>query len=436
MLRTAERELPTRQFETAQDGVNPVIDSIAPDTSTRKDLKEISMLQARFDHTLGRSYDREDTLVRSYNPVIDRWRIEKLRSAKDEEGEESYIREIRVNLKTNMKERLQVGDNVVRYLIIGDQLYSEQFPNEPFGKVLERGAEYRLLHGTPEPEREGLDGERGGFEKIRSIMTDPQTPAGTKVTSFSPRGRVENTSYDRNIVDEYELVEDSGERYVQMTRRMVDFDEADYLSSALSLDPKYFDNYDGRPLDAWMLARPVVGFLPDLPERQQGISSETFERIYEDSTLQNLIDYYIERIEDQEADWREIALAFNAILNQVDTQEKKILSPGKGFEKDVYLSAKSLKETVRILGYMNPRERGGAGCPTNKGYGLTSNSSYYFLAGSVAAFAGAGGGSGEDYSFNEIGICVKCSSGPRALGPCKICISCDASLGGKAARTR
>lgn len=36
--------------------------------------------------------------------------------------------------------------------------------------------------------------------------------------------------------------------------------------------------------------------------------------------------------------------------------------------------------------------------------------------------------SSEDYSFDHEGICVVCDSGPKKLGPCDICESCDSSL--------
>ncbi len=41
----------------------------------------------------------------------------------------------------------------------------------------------------------------------------------------------------------------------------------------------------------------------------------------------------------------------------------------------------------------------------------------------------------EDYNFDHDGTCVVCDSGPKKLGPCDICESCDASLGGKAGKS-
>lgn len=45
-----------------------------------------------------------------------------------------------------------------------------------------------------------------------------------------------------------------------------------------------------------------------------------------------------------------------------------------------------------------------------------------------------GFGGGDEYEFNEYGDCVVCHDGPKSLGPCKICIHCDAKMGGKGAQ--
>jgi hypothetical protein len=42
--------------------------------------------------------------------------------------------------------------------------------------------------------------------------------------------------------------------------------------------------------------------------------------------------------------------------------------------------------------------------------------------------------SGEDYDFDHTGECISCHKEPTLLGPCDICVSCDAQMGGKAAK--
>lgn len=40
----------------------------------------------------------------------------------------------------------------------------------------------------------------------------------------------------------------------------------------------------------------------------------------------------------------------------------------------------------------------------------------------------------DDYEFDHKGECVVCKKDPELLGPCDICVSCDASMGGKGAK--
>lgn len=398
------QRLQTRPFILEQDGRVLPSALIPRETQTQRDLREIGALQAQFDRALGRKHDAKDLLGRSYNPVIDRWWIERLRAENDKSGEDAYVEEIDRNLKTNLMERLGVGDNVIYYRIDGQNLYSQDFSQEPFSDVLSRGAEYRLQHGTREAEREGSEGEMGGFEIIRAKFTDPDTLVGTKMTSFSPEGRVEKSPYERNIVDEYELVEDLSGRFVKLTRRVVDFEEADYLSAALSLDPMYFDDYDGRPLDAWMLSHPVEGVIPNLEERQKGMQSGSFEKIYQTEMEQRIIDSYVEAVLEQNPDWEKIAINFNAIYNQMDKEEKAALGSTKK-EQEVYLSQQSVQEAINLLGRMNPLERGGGGCPPSKGFQVSNGSNFLISGVSVSSFgAGAGGRSKEGFNCPKCGF--------------------------------
>lgn len=418
-------DLKTRDFIIEKDGIVPALDSLTPETQTQRDLREIGVLQSQFDRVLRRRYDKKDMLQRSYNPVIDRWRIERLRKAKNRQGERAYIKEVHANLRTNLKERMQVADNIVRYNIGVDDLYSEHFPTEPFRAVLERGAAYRLQHGSPEAEREGMQGERGGWEKIRSFMTNPETPVGTKITSFSPKGRVAESAYDRNVVDEYELMEDLSGRYMKLTRTVVDFDEADYISATLSLDPHYFDGYDGRPLDAWMLSHPVGGSLSGLQERMKGVSSETFEKMYESGMLTKLEERYAEEISKEKVDWKRVALIFNAYYNQADEEQKRVLSGET--EHNMFLSQKAIEDTISRLGWKKPEEKGGTGCPTSKGFSM-SNLSLWGTYGNSTAWFGGGGGGGSSASDKLGSLEFTCPRGhwnsrPRGklIPQCLIC---------------
>lgn len=332
------------------------------------DIWNHGKFQNALDKALGRKYDSKDMLTRSYNPATDGFWIDKLRHNRDSEGEKAYINEMRRNIETNLRERLQVGENVVHYHIIGNELYSEDFPNEPFSEVLKRGIAYRLEHGTEEAKREASELE--GWMNIQEKFANPDTPIGTKMTVFSPPGMVDDTAYDRTLVDEYELVEDKDGRYMKLTRRIVDFDDADYAKAAYSLDKQYFADYDDRPLDAWYLSHPIEGTLADL--KIKGMSSVSFDKIYQSPMLQGMIQAYVDAITAENINWRQVALTINAIYNQVDAEEKAILGNEAVTEQQLYLSKDIIDSNIQILGMQTPEERGGAGCPTSKGYDMSN----------------------------------------------------------------
>lgn len=369
------------------------LEELAPKKAIERDLAHHNRLQTQFNTAIGRIHDSKDLLERAYNPVTDRMHIEKQRMVGNKQGEQAYTREIYENLKTKLKERLQVAVNKVRYDIYGNELSSEHFPAEPFSHVLLRGAEYRLAHGTKEAEREGLAGERGGWKVINQKFTDPETQLGTKMTALSPKGTVKDSSYDRSVVDEYELMEDEKGRYVQLTRYLVDFTEKDYFQAALTLNPNFFVDYDKRPADAWYLAHPQEGTLPNIKQRLQGMSAENFAKIFASTTLQGLINYYVERITAEKVDWRQVAKAFNAILNQVDKEEQRLKNGNK--LEQIFMSNDAIHNTVQTLGMITPVQKGGGGCPTSKGFGLSNGGWGLSLSGSVASFSGESGGDGK-----------------------------------------
>lgn len=380
---------------------NPELFSYSEDSFQRRltsdDVWEHGRLQGEFDRAIGRKYSSKDMLTRSYNPVTDRWHIEILRREGDKAGESGFRNEIRKNIRANLRERLQVDENIVRYRIEGGELYSEDFPNEPFNDVMQRGADYRFAHGTKEAEREGQKGELGGWATIRAIVTDPKTPVGTKLTYFSPPGRVTDTPYDRQLVDELELREDVNGRYLHVSRKIVDFTDQDYIKAALELDKRFFEGYDQRSLDAWFLSHPVKDHLPSI-ETKGRMNSATFDSIYESPMLQGIINKYITTVFAKNANWLDIAVLVNAIYNQVDVDETSILQ-GNISERPLFISQDAVEAAVAQLGWQTPEEKGGAGCPTSMGYSL-SNSFAPSIMNSVSgygrlSFGGNNTGGGE-----------------------------------------
>jgi hypothetical protein len=366
--------------------------------SNRVDLEKINRLQISFDAALGRVQSSKELLHRSYNPVVDKFHLDRMRESGDKQKEEGYITEMKVNLWTNLRERLSVSQSKIRYAIEGDQLYSEHFPDKPFTQVLEDGVVYRLEHDTPEPEREGTQGELAGWEVINQKLTDPKTPVGTTMISLSPPGEAEGTAYTGQFVDTFKLTEDaSGKRFVDLTRTAVDLTRDDFNKLALSSDPDYFKGYDGRPWDAWLLSHPFEADLPEL--REKGMTQQEFEKyIMGDPKLVRYIDYYTEIIRQDPPDWKQIALTFNTILNHADDDKEAMYAhdKGKAMQVQVYptyeYSHEDMISDIQVKGNQPVAAIGGGGCPTNAGFSFSSSNPFTAAASgnSVARYAGLG----------------------------------------------
>ena len=69
----------------------------------------------------------------------------------------------------------------------------------------------------------------------------------------------QGTSFDGWFVDKYIVSErEDGTKYVKRIRIGVDWDYPEYEERAKSIKPDFFDEYDGRPKDAWFLSHPFV----------------------------------------------------------------------------------------------------------------------------------------------------------------------------------
>ncbi len=128
----------------------------------------------------------------------------------------------------------------------------------------------------------------------------------------------------------------------------------------------------------------------------------------------------------------QIALAFNPTqLNKLYRDEGNVVIIENASGMRGALAKKRLEENMRMPGGMDYKKElqqlqelpGCAG-------GGTSGS---VVSIGSSRRAEAGNGSSDNYEFDHDGTCVVCNTGPKKLGPCNICITCDADLGGKGA---
>lgn len=446
------------QFPGNKQNIQESVLSPAEDISFEEDFSDIARLQAEFDLAIQNYLDssfettKEDLLTRSYNPVVDRWHVEKLLKAGNEKELVGFRNEARANMATNIMERLRAQESYGEFGIRGDELYSIDFPEKSFSEVIRFGTEYRAGLGSREQIREGELGELAGWEYIKSVMSDSETPLETTIYSLSPHGLVEKTNYDAWFVDRYRLSEnEKEERYVKRTRTAVNWDYKDYKKTALDLDPHFFDDYDGRALDAWFLSHPIkknediIAF--DLAQAQTGMQKEKFTAIYLHPSLQRLLGRYENILFAEKVDWVALALSFNSILNCVDELEKlPVNANGKSVSKKdntrmktvvdniVHMDEFSFMAAVSFMGRQDVRTRTGGGCPANKGiklggFGAASiiTNPFDILSNSVAKF-GLKKKIERDYSFNKKADCVVCNKKNVMCGPCDICESCDTKI--------
>lgn len=371
----------------AQQRLHP--DSYGTHDILSEDIRELFLLQRERNRALGLSNDPKELLERSYNEVHDRWHVNRLRKAHDLKGLEAFRLELRNNMRTNLMERLHAVESYGEYTIRDGELYSVDFPEKPFGEILERGVRYREQLGSPEQEREGNSGELGGWNKyIKPIFTNDATSVGTTIYSLSPRGLVNDTAYTGWFVDKFTLAHVNEGKIIKRTRTAVDWDYEGYKKAAERLDPSFFNGYDGRPLDAWYLSHPITTDKEVFDKSKKGMSTQKFQSIFENPSLQRLIRQYEQEVFNPEINWGELAVSFNAILNSADdlaqgpqaaTLEVNVVQPLVTRSNLVYdmvsMNDREFRAAMYSQGTRPVQTVGGGGCPPNKGIDLSGSMS-------------------------------------------------------------
>lgn len=341
------------------------------------DLQEINLLQQEFDVVVGKRKNSLPSL--SHNPVLDRWHAEKVK-----EGEEESFRKHELQqLKTMLSERYQVMCPSVTYTIDSScDIYHEKLTNEPFLKILQRGQAYRKEVGSNELIREQK--EIDGWFKVFQIFSRSDIIVGTKIVVISGPGLVENTAYPHNFVDIFTKTED---RTVRMTRFYSSLDYASYSQKAKDWNENYFENFEG-PMDAWFLSHPICVdqnntkksakevFRDLFGKSGDVLKQEDLERLFRD--CMPIIEFYINVLCDPEYKPEEIAVAFNAVINEADRQKE--LLKKKSTEKIVYINFENIRQRIDYLGHQ-PVQNIRAGCGLSGGFDLNGQKQIFNLLG-------------------------------------------------------
>lgn len=328
----------------------------------QRDMQEIARLQQIFDQTLGLDSRR----VRlNYNPVLARWKYERLLQKGAPEQEIARFKRYETfQIETTLRERNHAAKSSVNYLVDSQgEVWNERFPDEPFRMVLERGLIYQKEHNSQELERE--QAEYNGWNRACDLLKNPDTPIGTKAIFISGPGIVEGTNYVDNFVDIYEAMEgvEKG-RFIRMVRHATDLSYDSYSQIAIHLNPDFFNAFTG-PIDAWFLEHFIKRdprFDPRLADqiidqefgrREGAMYEDTFQRVLRPCLPRT--SYFIDVLCQKFFDPRELALAWNAILEMNDRGRKSLEQGGRvSLQEDIWInpsrSFNSIREEVAWYG--------------------------------------------------------------------------------------
>ncbi len=370
------------------------------------------ILKLNADFQMARGFtgpaDSSEIYKLAYSLPVERGRISLLQESRPEGWEDLLDRqdEVRINIVTLLGERLQVEMTFDDLNIINGRLYSPRF-KEPLGEVLARGVELRRKVGSPDGEREVAELE--GWKFIEKTMVNPATPIGTKIISLSAPSDQPGSPYKKRFIDEFMVaVNESGQRSVLRIRNNVNFDTNNYINFAQKMDPDFFEEYSGQPLDAYLLSHPKISREEVPPSARQGMSVEKFNRIMEATA------YFRERhlhelfAAEKDFDWGRVIQTHNELINATDK-----------------LTAPSVKQPVsylpsqEVLLAINLSKQVIGGCGLSGIFEINQKGNQVATQNSVAQF-------GEQSSWEyHTGECVVCKTKNVSVGPCSICTSCE-----------
>lgn len=321
---------------------------------------------------------------------------------------EKDVRFISEQIETHLRERFNVLLSTVEYGIVDGHLVRGG-TREPFINSIKRGRDIIQIISQNVIDFNRENAEVTGFKKIDSLMSNPETPLGSKALSISLRGE-KGSKYGHNFYDLFTLKERDGRRYVELLRYSSALRAQDYIER-FGFYPENFLKAED------FLANPI--FITDVlitPEQihkmlhkeHKYMTISDFEEIW--NGVQPAVKNYLLNRD---------ANSFNAILNFADRVWESQKNKERGNKFIDYVAYAPTQAMLRNLGNQPVRQASG-GCPGKSGADM-NNAPF-----SVAEFSSLGKDRG--YNFDHEGVCIVCHSGPKALGPCEICEECTIKI--------
>lgn len=285
--------------------------------------------------------------------------------------EQEFSSYIASNVGTLLGERFNVSLSSFTYDIKEGQLWGQDM-NEPFMDTLKRGRDYRREHGNPvDFARESA--EVVGFEKIQTVLLDPETPVGTMMLSISLPGK-EGSTYTKNFKDVHRVMVDekTQKRYVESTRYATSLSLQEYQEK---LTPFVSLELDGNDPAASLLEQPIAiqntltpDDLQEYFEREKSFMSvENLELIKEHCS--ELIEAFSRSLIEQPENEMLHEIIFNTIINKADSIARRI----KEGDETVRVISKriAVQDDVELYGF-EPVEEIMGGCGVTSGYSVSA----------------------------------------------------------------
>src|SRR5258708_4534638 len=302
-----------REFETYDNSLD-----------FEKDIQEIKRIKKKFTPCI--IEDSKNPQIRSYDPALAYWNFDRF----GHQNPEKFKAHEQIQMETFLGERFGVTKRPAEFVTKENgEVYSKDFPNQPFDIILQRGIDYRKQEGSDEEARE--QSELTGWKKIREKLLDSETSLGTEFVVISGPGVVDTTNYPDNYIDLYVSKMDfkTKKRSIERKRFISGLSYDKYISEFKIYKSDYFDNFSG-PIDAWFLENPLIInqhpkklFVDIFAEPKFKMPEKEFEEIIAD--CMPFIDIYINLLCVPEEDLNPEAVisAYNAVLVLVDKLKKK-----------------------------------------------------------------------------------------------------------------
>lgn len=263
-----------------------------------------------------------------YNTRHDSQRFIALMAAQGTAGFEAAITTekayIGTQLRTDLGERLDVAKSEFTYEIRDGLLY-EPGRNEPFERAIERGYKDRR---EVDASRESVEFQT--WKTMQAILASPDTPNGTIVLDFSPRGG-KGTNYEDDYIDAHLK---KGDRVVS-ARYKSDLTKAKCREKIVTLNPYYESVLSKNPTDVDIKTAPVIlpphlGFsdsdalIKSLLGKEVGIPQEELDGIW--FAVTPLATSYINTLVENPGDLYSLEQTYRAYLVASHKTHEQVIS--------------------------------------------------------------------------------------------------------------